>query len=307
MHITELSKSNTPCFSHYTGSVWHIYLALWLVACLSAGSVSANDDDASLSLWHRNFDTAPVDKILELALDKTLDLYPPASVKRSPPIEYRKAIESLKSNDGEITILSAASSIENDAQFYAIPFPVLKGLLGTRLCLIRKGDQRRFNRVLTAHDFKSKNLNICQGKDWPDAKILARNGLPLVTSAKYQDLFTLLYEGQCDCFLRGAQEIVPEYLARESLLDIEASFAITYSEPGFFYVNRSNPTLAARIELGLLRALDEGSYDQLFEELMGEHIQFLDLPNRKEIRLVNPEPSPINEASQAIDNFWYSP
>lgn len=278
-----------------------------VIACLSVGIVSADENDTYLTLWHRNFDTAPVNEILELALEKTQDLYPAISVKRSSPIEYHQAIASLKNADGKITVLSAASSPENDMQFYAIPFPVLKGLLGKRICLIRKGDQSRFNDIITAYDLRSNGIKICQGRDWPDTQILTRNGLLVTTSPAYQTLFKFLSDGQCDCILRGAQEIVPEYLARKSLFDIETSFLISYSEPGFFYVNKAHEELAARIELGLLRALDDGSYNRLFRQLMGKYIDDLDLKGRKVIRLTNPTPSPINAALEPIDSLWYSP
>lgn len=286
----------------------HIKLSLLgLIGCLLACSPPVFADRAPLILWNRNFDTAPVDRILRLALRETRDLYPPVVVKRSAPIEYADAIASLRKADGRITVLSAASSAENDSRFLTIRFPVLKGLLGYRLCLIRKGEQARFDNIVTAHDFRAKGLRICQGSKWPDTAILRRNGLPLVTSDSYAAMFDQLSQGRCDCFLRGAQEIVPEYRARRDRFDIESSLLVYYAEPGFFYVNKNNPKLATRIELGLLRALDDGAYKQLFQQLMGGYLRQLKLSHRKIIRLANPHPSPINTALQPIESLWYTP
>ena len=282
-------------------------LILILAGCLLTFSRGILAADASLILWNRNFDTAPVDRVLELALEKTRDLYPPAEVKRSSPMEYAQAIASLRKADGRVTVLNAASSIENDSHLLAVHFPVLKGLLGYRMCLIRKGDQARFDDVVTAHDFQTRGLRVCQGGSWPDTAILKRNGLPLLTSDTYTEMFGELSRGHCDCFLRGAQEIIPEYQARHNAFDIESSFAIYYAEPGFFYVNKNHPELATRIELGLLRALDDGSYAKLFQELMGTSLKQLDISHRKIIRLANPNASPINRSTQSVGSLWYKP
>ncbi|MFT6423328.1 MAG: hypothetical protein ACJA2K_002079, partial [Thalassolituus sp.] len=241
-------------------------------------STLTNGDSAELviTLWQRNFDTAPVNEILELAFKKTEDLYPPVRLQRSTPMEYPDAISSI-ANRGAIDVISAASSKTNDSELYPIAFPVLKGLLGHRVCLIRKGEQARFDGLMTGYDFTEQKINICQGEYWPDTEVLQRNGLPVVTSKAYLPIFDMLQEGECDCFLRGAQEIIPEYQSRKAQVDIEQSFLVQYPQPGFFYVNRDNKLLAMRIELGLLRALDDGSYEELFNKLMSPQLDQLNL------------------------------
>ena len=266
----------------------------------------ATAEDHSIILWTRNYDTAPVDKILQLALDKTPDLLPATQIQRSRAMEYDEAIHSLLTEDGDITVLSAASSVSNDTELLAIRFPVLKGLLGYRLCLIRKNEQALFANIVTLHDFMESDLQICQGSEWPDTAILRRNGLPLATSQSYSNLFDMLSNKQCDCFLRGAQEIIPERDSWHTQFEIEKSLVLFYAQPGFFYVNKSNPQLAARIELGLLRALDDGSYHQLFSQLMGAQLEELDLENRAVLQLANPIPSDANISSQKMKKLWYS-
>ena len=265
-----------------------------------------NGDSAELviTLWERNFDTAPVNEILELAFKKTEDLYPPVRLQRSTPMEYPDAISSI-ANRGAIDVISAASSRTNDTELYPIAFPVLKGLLGHRVCLIRKGEQARFDGLMTGYDFTEKKINICQGEYWPDTEVLQRNGLPVVTSKAYLPIFDMLQEGECDCFLRGAQEIIPEYQSRKAQVDIEQSFLVQYPQPGFFYVNRDNKLLAMRIELGLLRALDDGSYEELFNKLMSPQLDQLNLKSRTSIRLNIPDMSETNLSIQRASGLWY--
>lgn len=278
------------------------YLLYGCIVSIIVFPVSA--DEHTLTLWERNFDTAPVNEILELALQKTEDLYPPVRIQRSSAMEYPEAMLSLAQN-GEIDVISAASSQTNDTDYYPIAFPVLKGLLGHRVCLIRKGDQRRFDGVITAYDFTQQKLNICQGEFWPDTEVLKRNGLPVVTSRAYLPIFEMLKRGDCDCFLRGAQEIIPEYESYKDQVDIEQNFLVQYPQPGFFYVSRSNKLLALRIELGLLRALDDGSYDALFYKLMSAQLDQLHLQNRTGIRLNIPDMSETNQSIQLASELWY--
>jgi hypothetical protein len=245
-----------------------------------------------------------VNEILELAFKKTEDLYPPVRLQRSTPMEYPDAISSI-ANRGAIDVISAASSKTNDSELYPIAFPVLKGLLGHRVCLIRKGEQARFDGLMTGYDFTEQKINICQGEYWPDTEVLQRNGLPVVTSKAYLPIFDMLQEGECDCFLRGAQEIIPEYQSRKAQVDIEQSFLVQYPQPGFFYVNRDNKLLAMRIELGLLRALDDGSYEELFNKLMSPQLDQLNLKSRTSIRLNIPDMSETNLSIQRASDLWY--
>ncbi|MAZ86257.1 MAG: hypothetical protein CL693_01305 [Cellvibrionaceae bacterium] len=252
-------------------------------------------------LWNRNFDTAPVDKFVALALAKTQDLYPATEVRKSTPMEQGEAIADL-TNGSVLDVMSAASSV-HDENFLTLSFPILKGLLGKRVCLIRKGEQSRFDLIRTAFDFAQSELSICQGSDWPDTDILKRNGLHVATSAYYQELFTMLKRGDCDCFLRGAQEVMPEYQRHQSWLALEEALLIQYSQPGVIYVRKSNPELAARLELGLLRAFDDGSYQQLLNRELGDSLSRLKLNQRRRILINNPAPSRALEKIHRIKAF----
>ena len=117
----------------------------------------------------------------------------------------------------------------------------------------------------------------------------------------------MLSKGKCDCFLRGAQEIVKEYEIHKHELDIEQKIAVQYMQPGLLYVSKSNPELAARIELGLLRAHDNGTYEKLFEDLLGTSIDQLKLAQRHYISLDNPyQPSSL-DLIKSNQSLWFEP
>lgn len=273
-----------------------LQLAIVVLCSVAADSISAPQ---SLTLWNRNFDTAPVDQVLALALQKTEDLYSATQLIKSQPMEQDQAIEDMLQGT-TLDLMSAASSNLYDSQFLTLRFPILKGLLGKRLCLIRAGDQQRFNHIKTAFDLSRSELKICQGEHWPDTEILRRNGLLLVTSEHYEELFSLLANGQCDCFLRGAQEIGAELKTHEPVLALEKKLVIEYLQPGVIYVRKNNPALATRIELGLLRAFEDGSYQQLIRQLLDDNLSMLALEQRRVITINNPSPS---ETLQKIDRI----
>lgn len=261
----------------------------------------------TLSLWNRNFDTAPVNEVLELALKKTEDLYPPLTIQRTPPMEYQQALQALLTGTGEPAVFSAAASEILENELITVRFPVLKGLLGNRICLIRKGEQARFRPVQTAFDMTQQKLSVCQGRNWPDTDVLQRNGFTVKTAGEYQTLFTMLEKGECDCFLRGAQEILPEYERYKDRFDIEQHLLFRYPQPGYFYLNHNSRALAMRIELGLWRALDDGSFDALFDRLSAGWEDTLQFGQRVVIPLNNPNLSAASKQLGDIKELWYQP
>lgn len=281
-----------------------LFLRSWLLFFLFLGSMPIHAEE--LILWNRNYDTAPIDKIVELALSKTLDVGPAYTLARSEPMEQNQAIESLAQGIG-LDLMSAASSKQHQQSFHVVRFPLLKGLLGHRLCLIRKGEQSLFHDIQTVFDFRQKGIKVCQGEFWPDTRVLGRNGFLLATSPTYLRLFDMLRDGECDCFLRGAQEISAELARFSEEFELEAGLAVYYPQPGVLYVNRKRPELAARLELGLLRALDDGDFDQLFDNMLGSSMTHFRLENRQYLSLENPFLD--SQIGQVLTNqdMWYQP
>ncbi|WAJ71765.1 hypothetical protein [Catenovulum adriaticum] len=95
---------------------------------------------------------------------------------------------SLKANDGPITesrqeadqqsgaLTIAAFEADKDIEERLTPIriPILKGLLGHRIFIIREGEQKRFSRINSFNDLLK--LKAGQGKLWSDTQILKSSG-----------------------------------------------------------------------------------------------------------------------------------
>ena len=157
-----------------------------------------------------------------------------------------------------------------DNQMIRIPFPLLKGLLGYRIFLIRKDDQPRFAAIRSLEELKQ--LRLGQGANWGDIKIYRHNGFAVTTGKDYQNLFHMLVSGRFDYFPRGVNEAPLEYAAQHEQhpeLAIEQTLLLVYRYPVFFYVSRNSPQLAKRLSAGLEQMQADGSFDRFFFDYYG--------------------------------------
>jgi hypothetical protein len=176
-----------------------------------------------------------------------------------------------------------------DEGMIPIPYPVDKGLLGYRICLIVKKDQARIDRIQTIDQLRS--LTVGQGKGWGDVKVFEHNRIPVDSTSSYESLFAMLARGRFDLFPRGATEIQREMAAygpRYPELAIDRHMVIRYPFPQFFYVSRSAPHLAKRLEDGFEQMIRDGSFDALFNRFFGDALRELGLDRRVIIDLENP-------------------
>lgn len=199
--------------------------------------------------------------LLQLALEKTLVEYGPAKIEimQFNPSQGR-ALEELLDDD-TINVDWAGTSIMREESLRPIRIPLIGGLLGYRIPLIRKDSRQSFSRIKTLQDLRS--VLVIQGAHWPDSDILEAAGLQVYRVPTFQLMFNMLQEGRVDCFLRGVNEIYAEYAALgNNRLTIFDSLIVHYPLPMYFFTSRKNEALAGRIEKGLLMAIDDGSFLQ---------------------------------------------
>ena len=123
--------------------------------------------------------------------------------------QKRKVEEALA---GTVDVFWSMTSKELEETVLPVRIPLFKGLLGNRLLIIRKSDEARFANVKTMADFRQ--LKAGQNRYWPDATMLEANGLPVVTSYQYTNLYPMLEGGRFDYLALGAQEIGEELANR---------------------------------------------------------------------------------------------
>ncbi|OUR77533.1 hypothetical protein A9Q77_03400 [Marinomonas sp. 42_23_T18] len=242
--------------------------------------------------------------MLQLALSKTEENYGSFELKQAELVmNQSRALKSLEYKDN-IDVVWTMTSIEREGLFKAIRIPLLKGLLGYRIFIIRKGTQETFSKVKTLENLKE--LTAGQGVSWPDMKILKANGFSVVGSTGYSTLFSMLEGGRFDYFPRGVNEPWAEIKAhQEKNLEVEKTLIIQYPAPIYFFVNKDNHKLAFRIERGLRIAIADGSFERLFRKHPAnkEIFSLANIQGRRIFRLDNPllpSQTPLHDES-----LWY--
>ena len=244
--------------------------------------------------------------MLCLALNKTSDIDGSATlIMADKTMHQNRAIEQLKQNK-DIDVVWTMTSTERETELQAVRIPLLKGLLGYRIFIIRSGEETRFADIQTLDDLKL--LTAGQGAEWPDIKILRANGIKVVTGIKYDGLFGMLQHKRFDYFPRGVNEAWAEVKAHpDKNLVVEKTLLLQYPAPIYFFVNKQNKELADRLERGLRIAIKDGSFAQLFKNHPAnkEAFELAKIDKRKIFRLQNPllpQATPLTEKA-----LWYTP
>jgi len=208
--------------------------------------------------------------------------------------------------DNELDVVWYASTKNLEERLLPIRIPMYRGLLGYRVLMIRKGTQAKFDNIKTLEDLRKVSLG--QGQFWADTQVLEANKLNVVKVLKYEGLFYMLDGGRFDAYPRGAHEPWAEMARYPKLeLDVEKNLLLSYTNPFYFFVSKSNPELAKNIERGLRIAIEDGSFNEYFlnDPTVKDVISKANLKGRTLIRLVNPglpEKTPIDDAS-----LWFDP
>jgi len=178
-------------------------------------------------------------------------------------------------------------------------------LLILRVLVIRKEDRDIFSAVSNIEDLQQ--LVAGQGHDWPDTKFLRANQLSVTTSSVYDGLFQMLIARRFDYFPRGINEVWQELETQKyPELIIEEHLMLHYPLPIYFFVNNYNQVLANRIEEGLKRSIEDGSFEHLLASYPGHKKAFETgrFNQRDIIELYNP----LLPANTPLQNhkLWHS-
>ncbi len=193
-----------------------------------------------------------------------------------------------------------SQALEQDLQ--AIYIPLLKGLMGVRIAVIRKSDSAIFSSDVTLD--KLKKMSLGQGYDWPDSDILRANGFDVVEGRGFS-LLTMLEKHRFDYFPRAIHEPWLEIADKEHLA-VEQHFLLRYPAPMYFFTKKENRRLAQRIEYGFTRIVDSGAFEQFFFQHPVTQNMFLkaNLPQRKVFMLDNPLLSDKSRAILSNKSLW---
>lgn len=262
--------------------------------CASAATLKYNQSETDPNGYY-------AEKMIKLALEH-IDTKYDLQIVPGALTQVRMVEDTM---NGSLDIIWAGTSKELEDQLEPVRIPLYKGLLGHRFLIIRKGDQSKFDGINTLEDLKKVKLG--QSTAWVDTKILESNGLNVVKTMKYQNLFYMLDGSRFDAFPRAVFEPFSEVTNYPNVsLTVEKRLMLVYKMDFYLFVNKNNKKLARELELGLNRAIEDGSFEKLFlsAESVQEAIAKGDLKNRVVIPLDNPfnsKETPIDRAELWID------
>lgn len=191
--------------------------------------------------------------------------------------------------DKDNNVLWTMTNLEREQSMRAIRVPLLKGLIGYRLLVIRKTDEAKFAKINSKQELLA--LSAGQGMHWPDTEILRINGFNVKEAMAKENLYKMLVAKRFDFFPRGATEVDLEAdLIRSQNLMVEPRLILHYPAVLYFFVNKKNEELAQRLEKGFAIILKNGDFDKLFLSTarVKSALAILKEPNRKVIELENP-------------------
>jgi ABC-type amino acid transport substrate-binding protein len=245
--------------------------------------------DNRFLLWYRNYDSPPIRALVSLAFEKTPE-YGPYVIDRSPEMSQGRALRELDDpNSRLVHIANVASDLEREENLTAIPIPIDGGLLGLRVCVVRLDDLPKFTGIESVDDLSQRRIRIGQGTHWPDTRILQVNGIEVVTHSRYEILFRMLDNDRFECFARGVSEVLYDLeLADNPDYIIEPDLLIAYAMPSYFFVGKHNQKAAQRLQLGMERAILDGSFADYLDRFYGRAIAQLNLGRRQVLVLDNP-------------------
>lgn len=276
---------------------------LLVLAALFCGFSQSLQAKEPIVVWHKSMHETASIALLNHVLDASKANYGDFELISSPPITQGRAFIEL-ANSGSIDLMTGAPSLYRENNTTMVPIPINRGLLGVRICLIKKGTQEKFENVKTVTDLIDKNISIGQGEHWPDTIVLEANGLSVLRNALHKNLYEMLRAGRFDCFARAISEIDDELAVYgKEGLEVEKSIAIVYRLPLLFWVNPSNTKLIERLKIGMLKSVLDESYYSINQQHFEAALKKYEIENRQIIYLDNPLQS--TKIAAIDDALWH--
>ena len=216
-------------------------------------------------------------------------------------------VASSSRNPFALSVGVYGAGVDVNRRLRPVPIPVTGGILGLRSGWTHRSQMARLATIRTRQDLG--DIVLLQGLGWSDVDIFDAAGLRTFT-ARSEDLFRLVDHQRVQLFPRGIAELEREaQLMASSTSDtvLDPHLLLAYPFAGFFYVSPDNQLLADAIQTGFERAIADGSYQRLVEELIFTPWlrRTLVLKNRRVIVLANPVAADV---LSAVDSrHWIVP
>lgn len=275
-------------------------VALALIGCVSLGAFAAPEQSSGtaaatpIKLWNGNKTESRQHyerEVLEAALKATTAAHGNYQLQEDLT-DYPLAADEasvFRSKGFDIFGTVAGNTKLADEKKILIPLPLMKGLLGYRILIIRAADKEKFAAIKSAQQLQQLRLGI--PSTWADAELFRQNGYKVEEKGSFDDLFTRLENNEFDYVSFGANEVAGVFAqraAQSGKLIVDSSLLVYYPFPLVFYVNPNNTALAERVTAGLKIISSNDELDKIFNRYFGAELKTLNLSGRTKIILKNP-------------------
>jgi len=238
--------------------------------------------------------------LLRMALERSGEPYKLINVDFSEYSE-RRSVLLLQSDQYDVHWMNTTA--ERERELLPVRIPLCKGVIGWRAFFIRPEDQTLFDKITTVKDLRP--LIFVQGHDWADADILHKNGFLVERAPNWAGLFKMVAMGRAQLFPRSIFEIIAEQKEPSSQgLVIEKNLLLRYPAAYYFFVAKNNHRLKNALERGLMKSVEDGSFDQWFFTTYGDQLMQLNLEQRRILSIDNPDLQ--KHLSMQDQRLWFS-
>ena len=277
----------------------------WILGWLIWGSVSVS---GAQEVVYPNFSGLGKDRlgyaVLVLALEKSEQDY-------QIRFDHREVTANrmlLMLDRGDIDVMDGGYLPQEAHRFELIYRPIDMGISGWRVFIVHRDNAERLRSVQTQADLATFVMG--QGNGWNDVDILRHAGFTVTTTAKLSNLINMMEVKRFELLPLGANEayqLLQRFTPSDTALQVDDSVSLVYPFGRFLYVRKGAADLKQAIELGLDRALADGSLLTLLKThpYSRDIFERANLNHRRLIHIDNPN---LSEQFKAIDDkWWYHP
>lgn len=242
--------------------------------------------------------------LIELAFAK---INQPLEIIYTPLMVQNRALKEMEMH-GLMDVYWAGTNAQREARYGHVAIPLVKGLLGFRVFVLHQNKVGLFDQIDSLAGLRK--VTLCQGAHWPDTDIMRAAGLMVTENTVYENMFKQVCSNRCDAFPRGINEALVEVQARKQVmpnLRLYDSLILRYPFSMYFFTQKENKQLVAKLTRGLELAIDDGSFDRyLREHPTTKHLFPIDRwINNKRVDIPNPFLSAKTDPSNK--RYWLIP
>lgn len=236
--------------------------------------------------------------VIRLALEKTVAEYGEFDLRAAPAMNDARALKSMKdaAYARPIRVFSTNQDSREEKSTRYVPFPIFLGIYSYRVCWVHQRNKLALAAVETPEQLRLFVHGQKQG--WSDIAILRYNGYKVIEGDTIGSVYRLLEASRIDLFCRGATEPFQEVTIHRDIKDIvlDESLVLYYPLPHFLFTQADDHETAERLQLGLVRAYDDGSLLELWRNYYGDDLDRAELHQRRVFELDSPATHGFNSS-----------